>query len=294
MLTSLFVSQITYSDTRRRLFQRVLGTATGVVLGALLVHVFTGVAAQVLLMLGSSVAFFYWLRTNYSVAVIFITTFVISAFNLISPDAGVHIMIPRLTDTLIGASLSFLSIRFLWPGWQYRRMPELISKAMKTNRDYLQAIISEYRETSADDLEYRIARREAHLADNELAQAWNSMRQEPRSKQKLMEHAFTLTFLNHALLSHLSALGAHRETHTTLNLSHITNPIIRVLSEDGDYLTNKENVIPTDLSPLLLELKGQINATDTSLKKQQLRLFYNIASATAKITKELQETGVDS
>lgn len=295
MLTSLFVSQITYSDTRRRLFQRLLGTATGVVLGAVLVHIFTGVAAQVILMLASAVAFFYWLRTNYSVAVIFITTFVISAFNLISPDAGIHIMVPRLTDTLLGASLSFLSIRFLWPGWQYRRMPELISKAMKMNRTYLQAIVSEYKETSTDDLAYRIARREAHLADNELAQAWNSMRQEPKSKQNLMQHAFTLTFLNHALLSHISALGAHRETNMPVleNISDIVGQISLVLREAGDYLINKEHVTPTELSPLLLELKGQINATDTSLKKQQLRLLYNIAGATAKIMKEIQEMGGD-
>jgi len=54
----------------------------------------------------------------------------------------------------------------------------------KKNMDYLQAVVTEYEKPSTDDLAYRIARRDAHLADNELAQAWNSMRQEPKSKQK--------------------------------------------------------------------------------------------------------------
>lgn len=295
MLTSLFVSQITYSDTRRRLFQRLLGTITGVVLGALLLHIFTNTAAQVILMLGSAIAFFYWVKTRYSVAVIFITTFVISAFNLISNDAGLNIMVPRLIDTILGASISFLVIRFLWPGWQYRSMPEIISKALQKNMAYLQAIACEYKENNSDDLGYRIARREAHLADNELAVVWNSMRQEPKSKRKLMQHAFTLTYLNHALLSHISALGAHRETNlpNVGNAAQITAQINSVLDEASKNLLTKEHHLSRDLSPMLLEFQKQITATEAGMKKQQLRLYYNIAGTTSKIIKELEDTWVD-
>ena len=295
MLTSLFVSQITYSDTRRRLFQRLAGTITGVVLGGLLLHIFTTTAAQVILMLGSAMAFFYWVKTRYSVAVIFITIFVISAFNVISKDAGLDIMLPRLIDTLLGASISFIVIRFLWPGWQFNRMPGLISKAMQKNMVYLNAIVSEYEESSTDDLDYRIARREAHLADNELAVAWNSMRQEPKSKRLLMQHAFTLTYLNHALLSHISALGVHRETNMPVidNISEITRQINSALHEAGQYLQTNKRSIAEDLSPLLLDLQKHIIATDSGLKKQQLRLLYNITGTTSKIVKELEATWMD-
>lgn len=294
MLTSLFVSQITYSDTRRRLFERLLGTATGIVIGALLLHVFTTIAAQVLLMLISAMAFFYWLRINYSIAVIFVTTFVLSAFNIISKDGGINIMIPRLIDTFLGATLSFLTIRFLWPGWQYRRMPELISKAMEKNRIYLQAIVKEYRKASTDDLNYRIARREAHLADNELAQAWNSMRQEPRSKQMLMKNAFTLTYLNHALLSHISALGAHRETKMEGNehIELIFAQIDHELKEAAKIQVSKGNNLPGDLSELLISLQRQIVQTAPGLKRQQLRLFYNISATTSKIIDELEQARI--
>lgn len=289
MLTSLFVSQITYSDTRRRLFQRLLGTATGVVAGAVLLTIFTTTSAQVILMLGSAMAFFYWVKTRYSVAVIFVTTFVISAFNLISQDAGVYVLIPRLTDTLLGATISFMVIRFLWPGWQLNRMPSLISEALQKNKDYLQEIASEYVKTSTDDLHYRIARRDAHLADNELAVAWNSMRQEPRSKRRLIQHAFALTYLNHALLSHISALAVHRETNMTPidNLAEITSQISDVLDEASSFLTDSEQRTAKDLSNLLLTLKNQIVETGSGLKKQQLRLLYNIAGTTTKIIEEV-------
>ena len=294
MLTSLFVSQITYSDTRRRLFERLLGTASGIIIGALLLQIFTTTAAQVLMMLGSAMAFFFWLKKNYSIAVIFVTTFVLSAFNLISKDAGIDIMVPRLVDTFLGAALSFLTIRFLWPGWQYKRMSGLISKAMEKNRVYLQAIASEYKKASSDDLVYRIARRDAHLADNELAQAWNSMRQEPKSKQGLMKNAFTLTYLNHALLSHISALGAHRETNIEAyeNIEQLFGQIDKKLMEASQEHPHKENSIATDLSSLLMALQEQIKSSAPGLKRQQLRLFYNIAATTSQILDELKQSGI--
>ncbi len=290
MLTSLFVSQITYTDTRRRLFQRLLGTIAGIVLGIVLLQIFTTVASQVILMLISALAFFYWLRINYSVAVIFITTFVISAFNLISGDGNVNILLPRLIDTLIGATISFIVIRLLWPGWQYRRLPELVSQAMKKNMAYFNAVIQEYKESSTDDYAYRIARREAHLADNELAQAWNSMRLEPKSKQSLMKQAFTLTYLNHALLSYISALGAHRETRLSdvESKTVITNKISDAISDVSKFLAADLENSSSNLSLLLIDLKHQINSTDSIFEKQQLRLFYNIVSTTAKFIEALQ------
>lgn len=296
MLTSLFVSQITYSDTRRRLFERLLGTATGIIIGALLLHIFNTTTAQVLLMLGSAMAFFFWLKKNYSVAVIFVTTFVLSAFNIISKDGGINIMIPRLVDTLLGATLSFLTIRFLWPGWQYRRMPGLISKAMEKNRLYLQAIATEYQKASSDDLAYRIARREAHLADNELAQAWNSMRQEPKSKQRLIKNTFTLTYLNHALLSHISALGAHRETNMAgyENIKQIFQQIDKKLLEASQENNKAKDELSDDLLSLLMILQEQIKQSRTGLERQQLRLFYNIAATTSKILDELKQVGISS
>ncbi len=293
MLTSLFVSQITYSDTRRRLFQRLLGTSTGVVLGILLIQIFTTTASQVILMLTSALAFFFWLRSNYSVAVIFITIFVLSAFSLMSHAEGTNILVPRLIDTLLGAFLSFIVIRFLWPGWQYKRMPDLISKAMHKNVAYFKAVVEEFSETSEDDYEYRIARREAHLADNELAQAWNSMRLEPKNKRKLMQNAFTLTYLNHALLSYISALGAQRETNTfsIKNINQLTNQIAETITNAGNYSLNKHQYpARANLTPLLFDLQQQISSTKTIVKKQQLRLLYNITSTTARIVEELERT----
>lgn len=290
MLTSLFVSQITYTDTRRRLFERLLGTITGVILAIFLLQIFTTVAAQVLMMLASVFFFFYWLRIKYSVAVIFITTFVISAFNLITGDGGFNIMIPRLLDTLLGAVIAFMVIRFLWPGWQYRRLPDLVTTVLQKNLVYFQAIVSEYTSNEKDDLKYRIARREAHLSGNALAMAWNSMRMEPRSKQRLIQHALNLTFLNHALLSYISALGAHREggLPAIANLHSLTSQIAGFLQTAADFVNTEKSENVPELAPILMDLKQQIASCSSINEKQQLRLYYNIFGSIAKIFDELQ------
>jgi uncharacterized membrane protein YccC len=225
------------------------------------------------------------------VAVIFITMFVISAYNLVAADAGFHIMIPRLINTLTGAFISFTVIRFLWPGWQYKRMPGIISKALKMNMAYLHAIAGEYRKTSTDDLAYRIARRDAHLADNDLALAWYSMRQEPKSKQILKQHAFALTYLNHALLSQISALGAHRENNLVNieNIEEVTSQTSLVLTGASEFLLENSQNNLSDLSSLLLNLKRQIEECNSGIKKQQFRLLYNIADSANKMINEIKE-----
>jgi len=64
MLTSLFVGQPTFSETRRRLFQRVLGTLTGVVGGILIVQLLPTTAGQILLLLAAAYLFFFWKNRN--------------------------------------------------------------------------------------------------------------------------------------------------------------------------------------------------------------------------------------
>ncbi|MCJ7757670.1 MAG: YccS family putative transporter, partial [Gillisia sp.] len=226
VLTILFVLQPSYSETRKRLLQRTLGTLAGVVIGILVIKLFS-FSGQIALMITSAYLFLFWMKRKYSIGVIFITIFVLCAFNIIA-NKGVDVMTPRLIDTLIGAFISFMVVRFLWPEWQYKKLPNLLSEVILKNTAYLKAILNEYKNPITDDLTYRIARREAHRADNALVMAWKNMQLDPQKHQKLKKTAFTLTYLNHALLSYLSALGAHRNQHTkqTLNMSIFENHIL--------------------------------------------------------------------
>lgn len=217
ILTSLFVCQPTYSDTRQRLYQRIFGTILGVIGGVIIGQIVPTVPGQLLLLLLSAYVFFLWQLRNYSVSVVFVTIFVLCAFNLMA-GKGLAVMLPRLVDTLIGSVLAIISVRFLWPNWQYKRLPALITEAIAKNTAYFQAILEGYHQaTGEDDLPYRIARREAHRADNALVLAWQDMQFEPRNRQRFRDQAFTFTYLNHALLAYISAFGVHRDQHQSLS-----------------------------------------------------------------------------
>ena len=289
ILTCLFVCQPSYSETRRRLFQRVLGTLCGVISGVIIIQLLPTMPGQLLLMLVSAYVFFTWLRRKYSISVIFITIFVLCAFNLISHH-GVVLMLPRLTDTLIGSALAIISVRLLWPDWQYKRLPPLLNEAIAKNTAYFQAILEAYRHpiNDDDDLAYRIARRQAHRADNALALAWQDMQMEPRQQRQSREEAFTLTYLNHAFLSYLSALGAHREQQHHLNpeILIFAEEILEALQETGiapGKGENKKNIHPV---PILEQIRHRMTEADPGILKQQFILLYNIAEVTDQLIEQ--------
>lgn len=285
ILTSLFVCQPTYSDTRQRLYQRILGTFLGVVAGVIIVQILPTVMGQLLLLLLSAYVFFLWQLRSYSVSVVFVTIFVLCAFNLMA-GKGLAVMVPRLLDTVIGSVLAIISVRFLWPNWQYKRLPALITEAIAKNTSYFQAILEEYRQsTGEDDLPYRITRREAHRADNALVLAWQDMQFEPRNRQRFREHAFTLTYLNHALLAYISAFGVHRDQRKALNseTAHLAQEIIEVLQQTSQAVISGKPTDNYQIKDILEQIRQRLPGSGQLIPEQQLTSLYNIAEVTGQI-----------
>ncbi|MGD9418291.1 MAG: FUSC family membrane protein [Verrucomicrobiota bacterium JB025] len=292
VLTVLFVMQQSYSQTRRRLGQRILGTFCGVVLGVLTVQFLTP-PGQVLFMLASAYFFFIWLKRKYSVSVVFITTFVLCAFNLIS-QAGVEVMLPRMVDTLIGSVVTILTVRLLWPAWQSKQLPSLLAAALVKNTEYFRAILKEYRESGAsDDYDYRVARRAAHRADNALVLAWRDIPFEPGGRQKAQSEAFRLTYLNHALLSYLSAFAAHRETpNEDPVVLGFADDILQALEGAARWLATdvREAQSSDGLIDTLNRIRQHLDPGAREREQVQYTMLYNLADVTRQLLEEVRKT----
>ena len=288
LLTSLFVCQPSYSETRKRLFQRIMGTLTGVIAGVLIVQLLPTIMGQLLLMLASAYAFFVWLRHNYANAVVFITIFVLCAFNL-TANQGIAVMTPRIIDTLIGSILAMAVVRFMWPDWQYKRLPSLLDDALHKNGIYFQAILKEYKEPSENNLNYRRARQQAHQADNALALAWRGMKLEPKQQKRFQSVAFTLTYLNHALLSYLSALGAHRDSQQSIHPDSLTalELLSNTLTQTHELLTPEVQMrIKTQTEEILEQFNQKLNQLEKGTQRQKTVLLYNIAEVTGQLIRQ--------
>ncbi len=285
MLTSLFVCQPTYSNTRQRLYQRISGTILGVVGGGILVQLVPTVPGQLLILLLSAYAFFVWQQQNYSVSVVFITIFVLCAVDVVE-GSGIAVMLPRLLGTLIGSVLAILSVRLLWPNWQYRRLPHLLSEAIAKNSSYFQAILGEYLHSPGeDDLPYRIARREAHRADNALVLAWWDMQFEPRNRQRFREQVLAFTYLNHALLAYISAFGAHRDQQKLLypEIADLADDIALALQNTSLFVTSGKTTKSLRVIDILGQIRERILESGQAIPRQQFISLYNIAEVSGQL-----------
>lgn len=209
LLTSLFVCQPNYNATRHRLTLRVVGTLIGVALGLPILYFVPSLEGQLILIVVTGVLFFVFRTVQYAHATMFITLLVLLCFNLLGE--GYVVALPRIVDTLIGCAIAWAAVTFIWPDWRFRRLHRVLAHALDANCRYLDAILEQYHQGRDNRLEYRIARRDAHNRDAELASVVSNMSSEPKATPELRDAAFRLLCLNHTFTSYISALGAHRE-----------------------------------------------------------------------------------
>jgi len=285
LMTSLIVFQQTYSATRMRLFHRIFGTLIGVVLGVTLAYLLPTLAGQILMLFGSIYLFFYWLKKNYTIAAIFITTYALASFDILS-DQGIAVMLPRIIDTTVGATIAYLVVRFLWPDWQSKQLPGFLLLAVSKNRRYFE---NTYHGSISDEAYFQ-NRQEAYHADNALASAWQGMKLEPKRMRQFEDRAFQLTNLNHALLSYISAFGVHRYAELSQRELECCKEISAVLGHVCKLLTDKEEDTQWQFYlDMTLCWEDNLEELHSDTESSRAGLIYNIAHATRELLLEASE-----
>ena len=170
---------------------------------------------------------------------------------------GFEVALPRVIDTLIGCAIAWAAVSYIWPDWQFRNLPRMLERATEANCRYLDAILEQYHQGRDNRLAYRIARRDAHNRDAELASVVSNMSSEPNVTPQIREAAFRLLCLNHTFTSYISALGAHRE--------QLTNPEILAFLDDAVcYVDDALHHQPAD--------EERVNEALASLKQRMQQL----------------------
>lgn len=256
LLTSLFVCQPNYNATRHRLTLRIIGTLVGVAIGLPILWFVPSLEGQLVLLVITGVLFFAFRNVQYAHATMFITLLVLLCFNLLGE--GFEVALPRVIDTLIGCAIAWAAVSFIWPDWRFRNLPRVLERATDANCRYLDAILEQYHQGRDNRLAYRVARRDAHNRDAELASVVSNMSSEPDVTPQIREAAFRLLCLNHTFTSYISALGAHREK--------LTNPDVLAFLDDAVcYVDDALHHQPADdirVNQALEDLKQRISQLD--------------------------------
>ncbi|MDX7987708.1 TIGR01666 family membrane protein [Xenorhabdus sp. 12] len=297
LLTSLFVCQPNYSATRRRLALRVIGTLAGILLGLPILYFVPSIEGQLVLIVISGVLFFAFRNSQYAHATLFITLLVLLSFNLLGE--GFEVALPRIIDTLIGCGIALLAVSFIWPDWKFRQLPQVINRTLNANCRYLNAILVQYHQGKNNSLDYRIARRDAHNCDAELASVISNMASEPKNYRISQEAAFRLLCLNHTMLSYISALGAHREKLNDTTILNILNDVIHhVESIQGQMNTEALQLTVNDLIEKINLLSFESSAKTSPILQQaalhqiifqQITLLAELLPELVSLTKQINE-----
>lgn len=283
LLTTLFVCQPNYSATRQKLTARVAGTVAGLLAGIPLLTLFPDPGSQLVLMVIAGILFFAFRLANYGFATAFITLLVLFCFNQLGE--GYAVILPRLGDTFAGCLLAVIAVTFILPDWEARRLHKVMADATLANRDYLAQIIGQYRIGKKDNLNYRISRRNAHNTDASLSSAISNMLAEPGRYRMATDESFRFLCLNHAMLSYISALGAHRTQLDDEHTHQLVSQAHRVIHHHLEVLHAQLHQLNTDCETLHeqdQELEKRLalwrEESDNSLRMvlQQLHLIHRM------------------
>ena len=277
ILTTLFVCQPNYGATRRKLGQRIIGTAIGLTVAWALFDLFPSPLVQSMFAIAAGLVFFINRTTRYTLATAAITLMVLFCFNQVGDGYG--LFLPRLFDTLLGSLIAGLAVFLFLPDWQGRRLNKVLANTLTCNSIYLRQIMQQYAAGKSDDLAYRLARRNAHNADAALSTTLANMLMEPGHFRKEADVGFRFLVLSHTLLSYLSGLGAHRDTQLPADVrEHLIEGAGKTLATSIDEiatgLANKQPIaVQSDAEEALaVELEQMPDEIDEAQRLVQTQL----------------------
>ena len=288
LLTTLFVCRPNFATTRRFLSQRILGTVLGLIAGWASISLFPQPLIQSMIAVAAGVSFFANREKHYVIATASITLLVLCSFNQVGD--GFDLIWPRLFDTLIGSLIAGLAVFFILPDWQSRRLYREAAKVLTNHRRYLDEIVHQYEEGKQDDLAYRLARRNAHNADAALSTLLTNMLHEPGHYRKQdADNGLRFLVLSNTLLSHLSALGAHRhrlaEDEDDAAFVPLAKRISALLEQLAEQLDKRLPVEP--LTAPANELLSQLEEQSGTAEEKAVTLYRPIQSQLRLIASQL-------
>lgn len=289
LLTIIVILKPGFSLTRQRNFQRLTGTVVGGLIGFVILFFIPDKTIQFLIMLVLMLFTYSFLRLNYVVSVIFMTPYVLIVFNFLGVEL-VHTIEERVLDTFIGSALAITSAFVIFPNWESDQLNESLSKALLSNKKYLNTVAKRLSGAPLNLAEYKLARKDVYVESGNLSAAFERMMSEPKNKQKHAKDMQRFVVLNHMLSSAIAAIAANLPDKNSIGFPsqlEIAQHAQSVLLETAKKLgTLKEEVIEK-----LVSVEKDSTPIDTNEEhadvlflEDQLRFILKISTDIAKAT----------
>jgi uncharacterized membrane protein YccC len=203
-LTIAVILKPSFSMTRQRRADRLVGTLIGCLLTAVILRFVHAPALLIGFLFVATAAGPTFLSIKYRYTAIAASMQALLLIGLTVPH-GAGAIEERLFDTLLGTLIaSFFS--YVLPSWEYQNLPELVDAVTDANRGYIDAAADLLLGRAADDVRYRVERKRFMDALANLSAALGRMLDEPASRQRAPAELNRFTVQNYLLMAHMAAL----------------------------------------------------------------------------------------
>ena len=308
LLTIIVILKPAYSITKKRNYQRVLGTIAGAFAGLVILYFIKDNTALFVIMLLFMTGTYSFVRTNYLVAVVFMTPYVLLLFHLLNNGQFKTVLTDRIVDTVIGSAIAFAANFLLLPAWEQEQFKKYQAAAISASLDYYKTVSQAFVGITVPDTLYRLSRKQAFVALANLSDAFSRILAEPKSKQKNARQLHQFVVLTHTLTSHIATLAhfgkmlaaKYQSPDFTGIIAETTDNLViaRQLIDEPGYQPPREAkraafTISTHIKELVArrstELVQGLAATDTRLRLSELKpiadQFQFIAAVAADLRK---------
>ena len=199
LLTTMLIMRASYSITKQRRNDRIIGTVLGCVAAAILVHTLPQGALflPMLVTVGAAHAF---AAVDFRITALSASVTALLSLHFLAPETGA-VFFERIFDTLIGAGLAWL-FSFLLPSWEWRNVGKLVTAKINADRKWAALALARIR----NDQVYRLARKQAHDATANLSMTVRRLVDEPQVDRPTLVVLNDLLGANYLFASDLASM----------------------------------------------------------------------------------------
>ena len=197
LLTIALVMRANYSVTRQRRWDRITGTLLGCALAVLLVSTMPRPVLLVCIALAVGTSHAYG-GVAYRITAVGASVSSLLLLHFVDPQP---LVLARITDTLIGAGLSW-AFSFLLPHWERYDMPGTVQNLLKADAQFAASVLHRHPVYAA----YRLGRKKAIDAVAALSGALRRLADEPHVNRRILAALNELLAANYLLASDLSSM----------------------------------------------------------------------------------------
>lgn len=240
LLTIIVILKPTYSLSKQRNYQRLLGTIAGAAIGLLILYFVRDNTALFVIMLLLMMGTYSFLRANYLVSVILMTPYILLLFHLLYGGNTQAVLTDRVIDTAIGSAIAFIANFLLIPVWERDQIKAYLAQAIQDNMQYFRDVATAFTGNASSVTQYKVSRKDAFVSLANLSDAFSRMLMEPKRKQTNSKEIHQLVVLNHILTSHNATLSYYvqplSKKYSSEDFSVVIEQVLAQLQEAKELL----------------------------------------------------------